>query len=81
MPQDIPPAENKPTNPKRLAAFDKEFSKARFKLTAPDGSTYDLDSHNFSRRYLPSVTIGDCRDCLVHELRSPGYPGWMFQRE
>lgn len=78
--QAIPRAEDKPINQKRLATFDKEFSASRFKLIAPDGTTYDLDSKTFSRRYLASVTLGDCRNTDVHDLRSPGNPGWQFQK-
>lgn len=77
---DIPPAEAKPINPTRLAKFDKEFGASRFEMKAPSGFKTTIDSTTFSRRYLPSVTIGDCRDGLEHDLRSPGNPLWTFKR-
>jgi hypothetical protein len=77
---DLPPAESKPINPTRLAKFDKEFGASRFEMKSPSGFKTTIDSVTFSRRYLPSVTIGDCRDGLEHDLRSPGHPLWTFKK-
>jgi hypothetical protein len=76
---EIPPAEAKPINPTRLAKFDKEFGRCVFELTSPSGVKCQLTSEAFSRRYLPSVNLGDCRDRAVHDLKSPGNPMWKFQ--
>lgn len=76
----LPPAEAKPTNPTRLAKFDRIFCTSKFELESPSGAKTVLDAHTFSRRYLPSVKLGDCEDGQQHDLRSPGHPLWKFKK-